>query len=68
MADARGDVMIPVGSKVYLKVCPYGEPGTVIRRERARLVVLWPDLDYIARHPEASLETAPELPLGGKQR
>jgi hypothetical protein len=59
--------MIPVGSKVYLKICRYGEPGTVIRRERARLVVLWSDLDYIARHPEDSLEMAPELPLGGKQ-
>jgi hypothetical protein len=60
--------MIPVGSKVYLKVCRSGEPGTVIRRERARLVVLWSDLDYIARHPEDSLEMAPELPLGGMQR
>ena len=60
--------MIPVGSKVYLKVCRHGEPGTVIRRERARLVVLWSDLDYIARHPEDSLEEVPELPLGEKQR
>jgi hypothetical protein len=48
--------MIPIGSKVYLKVCRYGELGTVIRRERVRLVVLWPDLDYIARHHEDSLK------------
>lgn len=52
--------MIPVGSKVYLKTCCHGQPGTVIRRERTRLVVLWPDLDYLARHPEASLVLASE--------
>ena len=60
--------MIPVGSKVFLKACRYGEPGTVIRRERTRLVVLWPDMDYIARHPEQSLEPSPAPASEGEKQ
>jgi hypothetical protein len=46
-----------VGTKVLLRVCPYGQPGTVLRVERNRAVVLWHDLDYLARHqPESLME------------
>ncbi len=47
--------MIAVGSKVFLRGCAYGQPGTVVRIERNRAVVLWADLDYLARHPLVSL-------------
>jgi hypothetical protein len=52
--------MIAVGSTVFLKGCPYGQPGTVVRIERNRAVILWPDLDYLARHNPESLMLAPE--------
>jgi hypothetical protein len=55
--------VIEVGTKVRLKVCPHGEPGTVVRMERNRAVVLWHDLDYLARHQPTSLaEVAAESP------
>lgn len=50
--------MIEVGTRVLLKACRAGLAGAVIRRERGRLVILWPDMDYISRHKEASLEKA----------
>jgi hypothetical protein len=46
-----------IGTKVVLRVCPHGQPGTILRIERRRVVVLWPDLDYLARHqPESLME------------
>lgn len=46
---------------------PYGEPGTVVRIERNRAVVLWLELDYLARHSLASLtETADQSMIGGQ--
>jgi hypothetical protein len=50
--------VIAVGSKVFLRGCAYGQPGTVVRIERSRAVVLWHDLDYLARHNPASLTEA----------
>ena len=50
--------MIGVGSKVYMRGLRHGEPGTVIRIERGRMVVLWGDMDFIARHPASSLVDA----------
>ena len=50
--------MIGVGTRVLLKHCPHGQLGTVVRIERNRAVVLWHDLDYIARHEVASLMEA----------
>ena len=50
--------MIAVGGKVFLRGCAYGQPGTVVRIERSRAVVLWHDLDYLARHDPASLMEA----------
>ena len=47
--------MIAVGARVHLRACPHGQPGTVVRIEGSRAVVLWHDLDYLARHPLASL-------------
>lgn len=52
--------MIGVGMRVLLKYCPHGAPGTVVRLERNRAVVLWSDLDYLARHPHESLMESPE--------
>jgi hypothetical protein len=55
--------MIAVGCKVYLLGCAYGQPGTVVRIERNRAVVLWHDLDYLARHrPESLTEAESENP------
>jgi hypothetical protein len=66
--------MIAVGAKVFLKGCAYGKPGTVVRIERNRAVVLWHDLDYLARHRPESLmaagnqnENAPESPSKSPQ-
>lgn len=45
-----------VGDRVYLKGCSFGEPGRVLRMERGRVAVLWPNLGptYIGRHhPDA---------------
>lgn len=44
-----------VGDSVMLRSCRHGEPGRVIRLERGKVVILWPDLDYIGRHSPASL-------------
>jgi hypothetical protein len=30
--------------------CAFGEPGTVLRIERRKVVTCWHDLDYLARH------------------
>lgn len=46
---------ITSGSKVYLRGCPHGEPGTVVKLERGRAVVYWRDLDFLARHKPESL-------------
>jgi hypothetical protein len=51
-------VSLEIGTKVVLKVCPHGQPGTIIRHERNRAVVLWHDLDYLARHQPGSLMEA----------
>jgi hypothetical protein len=49
--------MIGVGTRVLLKVCCHGEPGTVVRIERNRATVFWHGLDYLAKHhPESLLE------------
>lgn len=45
----------PIGAKVRLRGCAFGEPGTVLRIERRKVVVLWHDLDYLARHNSDSL-------------
>jgi hypothetical protein len=55
---------IEVGAKVFLKVCPHGQPGTVVRIERNRAVVLWHDLDYLARHQLESLTDADRAAKG----
>ena len=49
-----------VGNKVYLQGCSVGVPGRVLRIERNKLVILWPDLDYIGRHRPESLLIAVE--------
>jgi hypothetical protein len=49
-----------VGDRVFLRGCPVGQPGTVLRLERGKLAVLWADLgpSYIGRHNPASLMEA----------
>jgi len=49
---------ITLGAKVRLRACRAGEPGTVIRAERGKLTVFWPDMDFWSRHSAASLELA----------
>lgn len=51
-----------IGAKVRLRGCAFGEPGTVLRIERRKVVVLWHDLDYLARHTPESLMLTGELP------
>lgn len=46
------------GAKVFLRACRAGEPGTVIREQRGKLTVYWPDLDFWSKHTEEALETA----------
>jgi hypothetical protein len=50
--------LISLGSEVVLKGAPPGTPGTVIRIERNRMVIFWPDLDFIGRHEPESLVEA----------
>jgi hypothetical protein len=50
--------MISVGSEVYMRACPHGAPGVVLRIERSRWVVWWPNIDFLARHALESLEEA----------
>lgn len=55
--------MIGLGSRVYLRGLRHGEPGRVIRIEHGRVVVLWGDLDYLARHSPGSLIEAVDAPM-----
>lgn len=48
----------PIGSRVLLKGCRFGQPGTVLRIERRKVVVYWRDLDYLSRHSVESLMLA----------
>jgi hypothetical protein len=50
--------VISLGSEVLLKGAPPCTPGVVIRVERHRIVIFWPDLDFIGRHEPASLVEA----------
>jgi hypothetical protein len=50
---------VALGSKVYLRACRAGEPGTVIRFERGRFTVYWRDMDFWSRHVPEALEIAP---------
>lgn len=54
-----------VGDRVYLKGCPFGEPGRVLRMECGKVAVLWPSLGptYISRHSPGSLRATH---LGGR--
>jgi hypothetical protein len=49
---------IAAGAKVYLIACRAGEPGTVIREQRGKLTVYWPDLDFWSKHRPEALEIA----------
>ena len=48
--------MIALGDKVHLRACKAGEPGTVIREDRGKLVVYWRDMDYWSKHRPEALE------------
>ncbi len=64
----EADSALIVGSKVYLKGAPFGEPGRVVRIERGKLAVLWADLgpSYIGRHSPDSLMLAESKAGGGR--
>jgi hypothetical protein len=49
---------LKAGAKVFLRACRVGKPGTVIREQRGKLTVYWPDLDYWSRHRPEALENA----------
>ena len=49
-----------VGDRVFLRGCAFGEPGTILRIEQRKVVILWHDLDYLARHSAESLMLARE--------
>lgn len=61
----NGAGQFSIGAKVRLRGCAFGEPGTVLRIEQRKLVVLWHDLDYLARHSPESLMLTGELPQAG---
>jgi hypothetical protein len=51
---------IRAGARVYLRDCPHGQPGTVVKLERGRAVVHWRDLDSLAKHnPESLIAVEP---------
>jgi hypothetical protein len=52
--------MVQIGDRVFLRACRAGEPGTVIRQERGKLVVHWQDLNMEGRHRPEALELAKE--------
>ena len=50
-----------IGSRVYLRNCPHGEPGIVRGMRRGRIVVDWPDL-MICWHRVEQLQPAADVP------
>jgi hypothetical protein len=48
-----------VGDRVFLRGARFGAAGRVLRRERGKIAVYWPDLDFISRHRPESLMEAP---------
>ena len=57
--------MLKLGDKVRLKAChDSGEAGTVIKAERGKFVIYWPDMDYWSRHPSDSLMLASDAVSG----
>jgi hypothetical protein len=50
----------PTGAAVRLRGRAFGEPGAVLRIERCKVVVYWPDLDFLLRHRPESLMPATE--------
>ena len=55
-----------VGDKVWLKGARFGKPGTVLRIERGKVVILWSDIDYLARHRACTLELAEGVSDGNR--
>jgi len=49
------------GSRVFLKSCPFGEPGRVQKTERGRVLVRWSSPNYLGRHHPKSLLLADEV-------
>jgi hypothetical protein len=52
MSTATPEIVL--GSRVFLRACRADASGTVIRFERGRFTVYWPDMDFWSKHqPEA---------------
>jgi len=47
--------MPAIGACVRLRNCNFGQAGIVLRHERGKAIVRWPDLDFVGRHSSASL-------------
>jgi hypothetical protein len=65
---ARNSIVeIPLGSRVHLKVCPFGQPGIVTGHSRGKLIVEWLDLGLTTRHVAARLMQVNQGAIRGKQ-
>jgi len=58
--DAPGEAAgtFAIGQGVFLKGCPFGVAGKVLRHERGKVVIYWRDLDHISRHRQITLMRA----------
>ncbi|MGB8481734.1 MAG: hypothetical protein WCE63_23270 [Acidobacteriaceae bacterium] len=50
MTNAELQKFFPLHSRVLLKSCPHGEPGTVIGFDRGKILACFRDLDLTGRH------------------
>ncbi len=50
MTNAELQKFFPLHSRVLLKSCPHGEPGTVIGFDRGKILACFRDLELTGRH------------------
>ena len=48
----------PNGSRVVLKCCPSSHPGVVTGFQRGKILVRWPDLNFLGKHKPGALTWA----------
>jgi hypothetical protein len=66
--SATVERVFQVGDRVWLKGARFGKPGTVLRIERGKVVILWSDIDYLARHRPNTLELVEGVSNGKRTR
>lgn len=57
-SPAKPMLPFPVGSSVYLRSCPHGQPGRVQRMQRGRVVVHWEAWNFTGRYQPSRLMEA----------